>query len=116
MSHIEKVTVSRCGDWLADLCPGDEHGCTRCNDPSEPSGGFETLADYDLYCDKGRVDPDDWTEQQLRAWHDKPHPTEISHGQFLRDYGRCPQGCKVAEQLTIAARTPDPQEEGEQDG
>lgn len=86
--HVEAVTVSRCGWWREGRCAGDETGC-----------------DDDL-CEQmcRRADPvEEMDGVTLEEWVDFPHPTEISHAEFLRQYGRCPEDCRPAEQLEIEA-------------
>lgn len=105
MGHVEEVTVSRCGDWMyADGevdCPGNERGCTRCHekDPYRPylkryEADLLNIYGQDKYGAKIPAGVE-------REWADQPHPNTISHAQFLRDYGRCPDGCEVAKQLPL---------------
>lgn len=97
--HVEKVTVSRCGDWFHAEedehpgCPGDERGCSRCEESSPAPG--KSWAEFD-------ADQIDLEGEEREEWLDQPHPVELTHGEFIRQYGRCPDGCEVAEQLDIA--------------
>lgn len=101
--HVPNVEVSRCGDWLSDPrdadCPGDENGCTRCR--NEPRPPFDCLGHYDLYC----ISEEPLTQKEIEEWLEMPHPTTISHGQFIRDYGRCPEQCEPAKQLSLLEET-----------
>lgn len=83
--HVPTVEVSRCGWWVDGMCGGDETGCN----------------DEECMTACRRADPVEDLDVTLEEWMAFPFPTEISHGQFLRDYDRCPKQCQPAEQLTL---------------
>lgn len=96
--HVETVTVSQCGWWIEGRCDGDETGCSYCTstdgEGSLLAGPFETLAARD-------ADTAGLEGEELEGWLEKPHPTKLTHGEFLRQYDRCPDGCEVAQQLDM---------------
>lgn len=95
--HVDTVTISRCG-WWPDNCEGDEGGCSFCTatdgEGSLMAGPFESLAARD-------ADIADLEGEELEEWMEQPHPTELTHAEFIRQYRRCPDACEVAEQLDI---------------
>ena len=79
--HIRTITVYRCGWWDDEFgeC-GDENGCRECETWWRDDPEFRRMM-CELDYGKG-----DW-------------PTvELTHGEYIRDYGRCPSTCRVAEQ------------------
>lgn len=71
--HVEIVLVYRCGLWPED-CAGDERGCQDpfCREAREATGA---------------------TLEGMRV--------ELTHAQFLAQFGRCPDSCRPAVQLAL---------------
>lgn len=109
MSHATTVTVHRCGYWLDEKgfggC-GNERDCRKCDQfwRDLDWGIREGIIEDELGPD---CDAEDLALASSDSWPEEiSKPTaEISHADFVRQYGRCPDTCCVAEQLDWTERT-----------